>query len=147
MSVLGLDPGWSGGVALLDDFGAVAEYHGFATMTESEIIEVVTRMVSHSSVCYIEKVHSMPRQGVASSFKFGMIYGLLRGLIVGRVRMIEVTPQAWQKSLGCLTKGDKNISKAKAQQLFPGIKITHATADALCISYFGWQKEKFGEGK
>jgi hypothetical protein len=142
MSVLGLDPGWSGGVALLDDFGSIAEYHGFSTMTESEIIEVMNRMVAHASVCYIEKVHSMPRQGVASSFKFGMIYGLLRGLIVGRVRMIEITPQAWQKSLGCLTKGDKNISKAKAQQLFPGIKITHATADALLIAYYGYQKER-----
>ena len=142
MSVLGVDPGWTGGAALLDDFGAVAEYHGFATMTESDIIATMIRMTAHASVCYIEKVHSMPQMSSKAVFSFGMIYGLLRGSIVGRVRMIEVTPQAWQKSLGCLTKGDKNISKAKAQQLFPGIKITHATADALLIAYYGFTKER-----
>jgi hypothetical protein len=48
----------------------------------------------------------------------------------------------WQKSLGCLTHGDKNVSKAAAQRLFPGMKITHATADALLIAYYGYTKER-----
>jgi hypothetical protein len=37
----------------------------------------------------------------------------------------------------CLTKGDKNVSKARAQELFPALKITHATADALLIAEYG----------
>jgi hypothetical protein len=36
-----------------------------------------------------------------------------------------------------MTKGDKNISKAKAQELFPDKKIIHATADALLIALYG----------
>ena len=43
----------------------------------------------------------------------------------------------WQKYLGCLTKGDKNVSKAKAQELFPDLKITHAIADSLLIAEYG----------
>jgi hypothetical protein len=36
-----------------------------------------------------------------------------------------------------MTKGDKNVSKRKAQELFPQLKITHATADALLLAEFG----------
>jgi hypothetical protein len=38
--------------------------------------------------------------------------------------------------MGCLTRGDKNVSKAKAQQLFPTMKITHAVADALLLAAY-----------
>jgi hypothetical protein len=36
-----------------------------------------------------------------------------------------------------MTKGNKNITKQKAQELFPGIKVTHAIADALLIATYG----------
>jgi hypothetical protein len=39
----------------------------------------------------------------------------------------------------CLTKGDKNVSKAAAQRLWPKLKITHANADALLIAEYGRQ--------
>jgi hypothetical protein len=39
--------------------------------------------------------------------------------------------------MGCLTKGDKNVSKKRAQELFPSIKCTHATSDALLIAEYG----------
>ncbi len=35
-----------------------------------------------------------------------------------------------------LTKGDKNVSKRRAQELFPALKVTHAIADALLIAEF-----------
>jgi hypothetical protein len=44
--------------------------------------------------------------------------------------------------MGCLTGGDKNVSKNRALELFPEVdevkKITHATADALLIGKYGW---------
>jgi hypothetical protein len=54
----------------------------------------------------------------------------------------RIRPQVWQKELGCLTKGDKNVSKRKAQELFPSMKVTHATADALLIAKYGTQQTK-----
>ena len=47
-----------------------------------------------------------------------------------------VRAPAWQKAMGCLTHGDKNISKRRAEQLFPSVKMTHALSDALLIAEF-----------
>lgn len=83
----------------------------------------------------IEKVHAMPGQGVTSMFNFGMSYGALRmAVIASGIPFRDVTPQMWQKALGCRSGGDKNVTKAKAQQFFPNLKITHAIADALLIA-------------
>jgi len=49
----------------------------------------------------------------------------------------RVRPQVWQKELSCLTGGDKNVSKRRAQELFPHLKVIHATADALLIAHYG----------
>ncbi len=40
------------------------------------------------------------------------------------------------KTLDCMTGGDKNVTKRKAQELFPEIKVTHAIADALLIGEY-----------
>ena len=87
---------------------------------------------------YIEAVHAMPKQGVSSTFKFGVGYGgLLMALVAARIPFTSVRPQKWQAAMGCLTHGDKNITKRKAQELFPNIKVTHAIADALLIAEYG----------
>jgi len=80
----------------------------------------------------------MPKQGVKSCFTFGNGFGHLEmALIASNVGFRRVRPQAWQKEMQCLTGGDKNVSKRRAQELFPGIKVTHAIADALLIAEFG----------
>ena len=94
--------------------------------------------------CMIEAVHSMPGQGVASSFKFGKNYGFLRGLLVAnRVAFDQVSPQRWQKSLSLQKKSKeetktqhKNNIKGKAQQLYPQLKVTLATADAIMLAVY-----------
>jgi hypothetical protein len=48
----------------------------------------------------------------------------------------EVLPVKWQTVMGCRSGGDKNITKARAQQLFPHVKVTHAIADALLLAEF-----------
>ena len=48
----------------------------------------------------IELVHSMPKQGVASTFKFGMGYGQLQGICAAlRIPVILIAPQAWKKEM------------------------------------------------
>jgi hypothetical protein len=59
------------------------------------------------------------------------------GLTAAGIPFERISPQAWQKSLGCMTGGDKNISKRRAQELFPTMNVTHATADALLIAEYG----------
>ena len=140
MRFIGIDPGQSGGIVALDTNGIVTHCEKMPG-TEGDIGSLLSSIRWESETDHnfalIEAVHSMPKQGVSSSFKFGQNYGLLRGILIGQqIPFDQVTPQRWQKAMGCMTKGDKNVSKAKAQQLFPGERITHAVADALLIAEY-----------
>lgn len=152
MIIIGIDPGASGGIASLQPdqpVGGAPEIETLKlTATERDVSDFLgVRAYAHAHA-YIERVHSMPKQGVSSSFKFGQNYGFLRGLLIAlEIPFEEVTPQRWQKFMGCLTKGDKNVSKAKAQQLFPKLKVTHAIADALLIAEYGRRIRANGNGK
>lgn len=134
MKFIGMDPGASGAIAVLD-----REHVHCVLMRETpkDVSDFLSEHGGLDCVAYIEKVHSMPGQGVASSFKFGWSAGFLEGLLVANeIRYELVRPQKWQKEMGCLTKGDKNVTKRKAQQLFPSVKITHANADALLLAEY-----------
>lgn len=148
---LGIDPGQSGAASLLDKNGKTAlvggGYDWFIRFdnTEHDVAnwfkEVLSPLAKDGVVkAVIESVHAMPKQGVSSSFTFGRSYGFLRGMLVGYgIPFQEVTPQKWQKAIGCLSRGDKNVTKAKAQQLWPycAKSITHKNADSLLIAEYG----------
>ena len=53
------------------------------------------------------------------------------GIPFDRARAVK-----WQTALGCRSGGDKNVTKACAQRLFPGKKITHEIADALLLAEY-----------
>lgn len=132
---IGFDPGKSGGIGIVRDGKGLAYK---MPETERDLWDLIydIRHINDGEVeACIEKVHAMPGQGVTSMFNFGMGYGSLRmAVIASGIPFRDVTPQTWQKALGCQTGGDKNVSKAKAQQFFPDLKITHAIADALLMA-------------
>jgi hypothetical protein len=135
----GIDPGLSGGVAFMNDDGTLESIQKMPE-TEKDTSDIFSACPP-LALAIIERVHSFPEQGVSSSFKFGMHYGLLRGILVSiGIPFEDCPPQTWQRYMNCLTHGDKNISKAKAQQLFPGFKITHCTADAILIAKYAREK-------
>jgi Holliday junction resolvasome RuvABC endonuclease subunit len=138
--ILGIDPGLSGGIALISIDNPYTDYFTYSrtTMTEKDVIDEISSSCFIIEKAYLEKVHSMPRDGSASAFKFGKDYGMYLGILMtAKIPFQEVTPQVWQRSLKCLSKGDKNVTKRKAQQLFTKQKITHAVADALLIAEYG----------
>lgn len=146
--MIGIDPGQSGGmVRIADSDGSIQETAAFSKMTDHDIAEVLAAWKDNgligSGQARIESVHSMPKQGVASSFKFGRNFGFLLGLLTGlKIPYTLVTPQKWQKEMQCLTHGDKNVSKAAAQRLWPDRKWTHAIADAALIAEYGRRTAK-----
>lgn len=136
---IGIDPGASGAIAIIHQSGNVNWIKNDST--EHELAEWLQDCASaFDCFAIIEQVSAMPKQGVASTFKFGRSFGFLIGLLTAlRVPYESHRPQAWQKHMRCMTKGDKNVSKAAAQRLWPATKITHANADALLIAEFGRQ--------
>ncbi|TXH48887.1 MAG: hypothetical protein E6Q97_23830 [Desulfurellales bacterium] len=139
MTYIGIDPGLSGGIAWIRDGHPCAEK---MPATDRDILDLLRGLIREEALgmiyCALEKVHSMPKQGVTSTFTFGEHFGKLQMALAALEIPFEfVTPQRWQKAIGCLTGGDKNVSKAAAQRMFPQVhKITHATADALLIAHF-----------
>ena len=140
-NIIGIDPGCNGSAVLIRADGSV-DCACFGKMTQADITETLAEWREGETVfAYIENVHSMPKQGVASSFKFGVGFGFLQGVLSAiKIPFEFVTPQTWQKALSCQSKGDKNVTKQKAQQLFPNEKITHANADGLLIAEYGRRK-------
>lgn len=93
----------------------------------------------------VEKVHSMPQQGVASTFKFGMTYGAVLGIArANRMNVERVRPQTWKKYFDLLKK-DKDSSRLLALELYPSfehqleLKKHHGRADAILIGRYFWK--------
>ena len=134
--VIGVDPGVNGGIAWIMGGKPCVEK---MPDTLQDLWELLRDIASEGDChAYLEQVHSSPQMGVVSAFTFGNGFGHLEmALTAAAIPFTRVRPQVWQKELGCLTKGDKNISKRKAQELFPSMKVTHATADSLLIATYG----------
>ena len=142
--ILGIDPGVRGGIAILNPDGTVERAQGFTPGVEEVVfasslrgtVEILRDLGGW--ICYVEQVGYMPGDGGRGAFTFGKVYGMILasvmqdGIVVRRVR-----PMIWQSKLNCLSGGNKNVTKNLAQGLFPGIKVTHAIADALLIARYG----------
>jgi len=138
MSVyLGVDPGASGALALVDVDGRYVEHMKLAE-TEHDVAGWLRGWAWAVRFACLERVSAMPRQGVASSFKFGSSAGFCRGLLVAYDIPHElVSPAVWQGGMKCRSGGDKNKTKAAAQALWSGqVKVTHAIADALLLAEY-----------
>lgn len=144
MTTIGIDPGRNGGIAWISDGKPCVEKmpETLADLWELIANDIAVMNVHHGYnepiKAYIESVHSSPQMGVKSAFTFGQGFGRLEmALTAAGIPFERVRPQVWQKALNCMTGGDKNVTKRRAQELFPGHKITHATADALLIAHYG----------
>lgn len=150
---MGIDPGLSGGIAVLDESGVVLSVRKMPP-TPTDILTYLEEITSGSEVspvCYIEKVGTgMPGQSSKATATFARHCGHLdMALLALGIPTNTVTPNKWEKfyQLGKSTSVSKsawkNILKAKAQQLFPmlGKKITLATCDALLLAEYGRKKE------
>lgn len=141
-TILGIDPGKNGAIAWITDGKPCVEKMPETLQDLWGVIQDIhSDMICSSGAtikAYIEAVHSSPQMGVTSAFTFGQGFGHLEmALTAAGIPFERVTPQKWQKAMGCMTKGNKNVSKARAQELFPQMKVTHATADALLIASYG----------
>lgn len=150
---IGIDPGVSGAIVVLSCYSS-----GEPVVTEAIRMPVVkvgkASRVNGAAVAdflreydaghaYIERVGSMPGQGVASTFTFGHAAGLVEGVVSALcIPVTLVAPQTWKKRAG-LIGTDKDAARSRAIQLWPrwsGLAKKgegQALADAALIARYG----------
>lgn len=120
-TIIGIDPGFSGAIAILSDTLAVHDMPTVpAAKGRTELAHPsVLDLLRVDGEVWIERVNAMPGQGVSSSFRFGQGFGALEmACAANRLPIRYVTPSVWKKYFG-LSKV-KGASRSLAMQRFPG---------------------------
>lgn len=151
--VIGIDPGVSGALVALDtrDLSVVkvllmpVTHRDKAKKCDGVTISHWLDSLDSIVGVGIERVASMPKQGVASSFNFGHSAGLIQGVVNGKLlKNSLITPQKWKKHAGLIGK-PKDAARTQALELYPQIKELsligkgQAIADALFIARYAHQ--------
>lgn len=121
-TVIGIDPGITGAIAVLDRTGTLLDVDDMPTIDGRVTAQLLGRWLDlapwegHTPTVGIELVHAMPKQGVSSTFKFGATWGLAHGAFgaTGH-RIIDVRPQDWKKTFHI--GGERSGQKEKARRL------------------------------
>ena len=149
---IGVDPGASGGLAyiLRDEKGIKLVGTEKCPKTAGKLYEMVFKIKEsifsfndkrlpcpYTIMCMMEKVHSMPGQGVKSTFSFGKNLGWWESALeANRIPYGLVHPRVWQKHFNIKTdnkKDRKKLLRERAEELYPEIKMTYYVSDALLI--------------
>ena len=130
---LAIDPGKSGGIAILSE-DSVEAYKCPPTFKEmAELIKKIS--INKPYVCVLERVHAFPTDGRSSAFKFGTNYGAWMGILESNNIEYElVMPKKWQHDfhLSKVKKERKQELKRIAKCFYE--KTTLYTADAICMA-------------
>lgn len=149
--ILAIDPGTTGCLVMLDDDKQIQCYMHMPVIKIGKQKRVNGAAVSafiakhNPKHCYLERVASMPGQGVSSTFTFGHSAGLVEGVVVGAgVPITLVTPQQWKKYHG-LTGKEKDAPRSRCVQLYPNCREFdlkqkgQALGDAVLIGLYGME--------
>ena len=91
MRIIGIDPGLSGAIAILDDL-KVFDMFDMPIMSEgkknknqlnsAQLVNIVRKHILSSGDTFVivEQVSAMPGQGVTSMFNFGQTFGAIKGI-------------------------------------------------------------------
>lgn len=150
MIYIGVDPGKSGGIAIISEVSVEAITPMIIAGRELDLTATAEwldfELSDMHAICYVEKVSAMPKQGVTSMFNFGFSTGALHGIIatLGIPRYL-VTPQAWKKLVLSNTKKDKEAAIDYCRRSYPDVSLLateksrkphSGMADALCIARY-----------
>lgn len=119
MVYVGIDPGQRGAMAVLG-----LEYKpSLIPFDKDGYIRTLKQIKEdYECVCCIEAVHAIAKQGLSSTWSFGVSYGWLLGMLdsIG-IPYQPITPQKWKKEFGLTS--DKALSIEACKRLYPGINL------------------------
>lgn len=155
MTVIGIDPGVSGAVAILDgrrvrchDMPTI-EIRGKRHVCPAGLCEILAEHVGDGvDAVILEHVQGVQGTGATSAFSFGRSFGLVEGVVAGlRLPLTLVRPQAWTKALG--VSRDKGAHRQAAINLWPADAGLFARvrddgrADAALLCHWWTRKREF----
>ena len=155
--ILGVDPGLSGCVAMLQvtHGGGAVDVFDIPTTTRTVNKKEKRQIDPYSLAAWleiqrplikfavIEQVGTMPGQGVTSAFNFGFTTGCIHGIIAAcGIEIRTVPPQVWKRKYGLLGQ-NKDASRGEASRRFP--QFTHlwqlkkhdGRAEAALLALYG----------
>lgn len=158
---MGVDPGLSGAVAILDVVTEELTVHDMPTVElakgkgSARIVsaQLLSTLIAGQNITHavVERVTAMPGQGVTGMFSLGRSLGIVEGIIASYdIPMTLVQPKEWQGIYGLKGKKvDADGSRQIALQLFPreaalfARKKDNGRADAALIARWymatGWK--------
>ena len=143
----GIDPGFSGAIAILDYDYKIVHYIDMPIYTilkkrvlnEPAICMIFRKF--HPMIVGLEKAQTMPGQGLVSSGRYMETYGFIKGMCVAsQFQYHLIRPASWKKKMLFDMPKGKDSSIVKVGQLYPNINLPrkkdHGIADAILIARY-----------
>ena len=163
MRIIGIDPGLSGGIAVLDDL-KIFDVYDMPIMSEgkknknqlnsAQLVNIIKKNIISNGDTFliVEQVSAMPGQGVTSMFNFGQTFGSIKGICAAlNLPIFFVRPAKWKKHFD-LINSSKDASRTKVIEMYPSIssrlskKKDVNKADAILIArYFRDCRAQFNQ--
>lgn len=154
---IGCDPGKKGYMCLYDaSYNVYKHYPLFdgRRLNPVMLAELEQLSKTYDIMAVVEQVHSMPHQGVASTFSFGTNYGMILGALEALgIPYSTATPGRWQKFI-CeavdKAANTKQMHYNAARRLFPNMDFRRSSrcrvyddnkVDSTLICEYGKRKQ------
>ena len=161
MKIIGIDPGLSGAIAVLED-KRVLSIFDMPVMAEgkknkkqlnsAQLVNILKEntKISEDVAVVVEQVNAMPGQGVTSMFNFGQTFGAIKGVCAALyLPIFFVRPSKWKKHFELINSA-KDASRTKVIEMYPSLsnqltkKRDVNKSDAILIARF-YSETRFKE--
>jgi len=132
MKIIGIDPGLSGAIAVLEN-NKVLNMFDMPVMSEgkknkrqlnsAQLVKLIKDNISKNEEIsvVVEQVNAMPGQGVTSMFNFGQTFGAIKGVCAALgLPIYFVRPSKWKKHFE-LINSSKDSSRTKVIEMYPSL--------------------------
>jgi len=156
MKIIGIDPGLSGGIAVLEnnkvknifDMPVMAEgKKNKRQLNSAQLVKLLRDNYSDQDEVsvVVEQVNAMPGQGVTSMFNFGQTFGAIKGICAALgLPIYFVRPAKWKKHFE-LINSSKDASRTKTIEMYPSLSNELAKkkdvnkSDAILIAKYHYE--------
>lgn len=128
MTIIGIDPGVTGAIAILSNDGEFLAVHDMPSLPDGAKgrnavnAPLLSSIISDASpsVVYCEYVGARPGEGAVGAFAFGRSRGVIEGVCGALgIPVVMITPPVWKRVAGIAAGSDKEASRARAIARWP----------------------------